>query len=133
MSQARITLHAVCHGSGKTSVIGPLLVLFLADGDQLVTQVVPAALLQMSREMMWRRFGAVVSKRIFTFTFERSTGVADPSDLTTLIKKLQIARDARGVMVAAPASLKSLMLKFIEAVSATAATSDGGDSSAAEK
>ena len=41
---------SVCHqmlmGEGKTTVISPLLALLLADGSQLVMQVVPAPLLR---------------------------------------------------------------------------------------
>lgn len=33
-------------GGGKTTVVGPLLALLLADGASLVIQVVPAALLE---------------------------------------------------------------------------------------
>ena len=59
-------------GAGKTTCIGPLLALMLADGKSLVTQVVPNALLTMSRNVMWGRFCNVVVKPVFTLTFDRS-------------------------------------------------------------
>jgi len=33
-------------GAGKTTVVGPLLTLMLADGNRLITQVMPSSLLQ---------------------------------------------------------------------------------------
>lgn len=49
--------------SGKTTVIAPLLALRLADGNSLVTQVVPAALCAMARAVMRGRIGGSVFKR----------------------------------------------------------------------
>ena len=39
-------------GAGKTTVVGPLLSLMLADGETLVTQIMPAALLDQSRNVL---------------------------------------------------------------------------------
>ncbi len=47
-------------GAGKTTVVGPLLALMLADGKQLVTQVVPHALLEFSRSVMRSTFSCIV-------------------------------------------------------------------------
>ena len=62
-------------GAGKTTVIGPLLALLLGDGKSLVAQVVPAALLEMSRDVMRRSFAAIVPKPVLTFEFDRHTPV----------------------------------------------------------
>ena len=51
--------HQMLMGGGKTTVVGPLLALMLADGESLVTQVVPRALLQMSRAVMREKFSAL--------------------------------------------------------------------------
>ncbi len=53
-------------------VVCPLLTLILADGATLVTQVMPSALLEQSRRALRSRFSAVVCKRVFTLSFERS-------------------------------------------------------------
>ena len=57
---------AFCSLFSKTTVIGPLLALILADGRRLVTQVVPSALLEFSRSIMRSRFTHIITKRIHT-------------------------------------------------------------------
>lgn len=51
-------------GAGKTTVVGPLLVLILADGKSLVTQVMPTALLEQSRNVLRARFMSVIKKKV---------------------------------------------------------------------
>ena len=58
--------------AGKTTVIAPMLALMLADGKRLVTQVVPAQLLSMSRGVLRECFSNVVVKRIYTLFFSRA-------------------------------------------------------------
>ena len=72
----RSMCHQMIMGAGKTTVVAPLLALILADGKSLVTQVVPHALLEMSRGVMREKFAAVVRKPIFTFYFDRVTNVS---------------------------------------------------------
>ena len=48
-------------GGGKTTVVGPLLALLLGDGKTLVMQVVPAALLEFSRQVRVRACGVKYS------------------------------------------------------------------------
>ena len=55
-------VHQMIMGGGKTTVIGPLLALLLADRKSLVVQVVPLALLEMSRSVMREKFSAVIHK-----------------------------------------------------------------------
>jgi hypothetical protein len=99
-------------GAGKTTVIGPLMALILADGQSLVTQVVPTPLLEFSRGIMRSRFTRIISKRIHTFTFDRT--VKRVKDITRLFDKLNAARRTRGVVVTTPEAIKSLMLKQLE-------------------
>jgi hypothetical protein len=67
-------------GAGKTTVVSPLLSLCLADGDRLVTQVMPTNLLEQSRNVLRRAFSSpVMPKRIYTFAFSR--GVEDDSNV----------------------------------------------------
>jgi hypothetical protein len=51
--------------------VAPLLALMLADGERLVTEVVPRALLEMTRSIMRSRFASVILKRVMTFSFDR--------------------------------------------------------------
>lgn len=46
-------------------MVGPLLTLLLADGQQLVTQVMPTALLEQTRTIMRGRFSQV-SQQLLT-------------------------------------------------------------------
>lgn len=62
-------------GAGKTTVVGPLLALMLGDGEQLVTQVVPPALLEFSRSVMRATFSSIMHKRIYTLSFDRASKV----------------------------------------------------------
>jgi Protein of unknown function (DUF3638) len=96
-------------GQGKTTVVGPLLALMLADGRPLVVQVVPPALLEFSRGVLRSTFSSIIHKRIFTLTFDR-TSQADESTL----RKLATARTSKGIVVATPMTVKSIMLKLVE-------------------
>ena len=101
-------------GAGKTTVVGPLLTLLLADGKRLITQVMPTALLQQTRTVLRNRFSTkILPKSVFTLIFERS--VPDDVDIVSLIQeKMQLCLETRSVMCAAPEAIKSLFLKFIE-------------------
>ena len=96
-------------GAGKTSVVAPLLALIVADGKSLVLSVVPKALVEMSRTRMRETFAAIMVKRIYTLDFDRSTTVT-PS----MRRSLENAAANRGVVVATPTTLKSIMLSYIE-------------------
>ncbi len=106
---------AMCHqmimGGGKTTVVMPLLALICADGSQLVMQVVPAPLLEMSRSILRERFSALIRKPVFTFKFDRFRMVNE-----TLYRRLISARDAKAVVITDPSSVKSFYLKFIEMI-----------------
>lgn len=104
-------------GQGKTSVVAPLLTLMLADGRQLVTQVMPTALVEQTRAVLRRCFGVVMVKHVFTLQFDRTRGDEGSTgswEVEALLTKLQSAVTDRAVVVAAPESLKSLFLKYIE-------------------
>jgi hypothetical protein len=96
-------------GAGKTSVVAPLLALIVADGKSLVLSVVPKALVEMSRTRMRETFAAIMVKRIYTLDFDRSTTVT-PS----MRRSLENAAANRGVVVATPTTLKSIMLSYVE-------------------
>ena len=100
-------------GAGKTTVVGPLLALILADGDRLVMQVVPSALLPMSRAVLRSRFTALLPKRILTLEFDRGWK-DDPRLIAKLYHKLEMARRNKGVVIATAVSVKSVFLKYVE-------------------
>ena len=109
-----LTFENVCQlimGAGKTTVIAPLLAMFLATSSTAVVQVVPASLLEMTRGVMRERFSALVQKPVYTFLFDRSDEVDE-----AMLRKLEKARASRAVIVASPTSIKSFVLKFTEII-----------------
>lgn len=96
-------------GAGKTSVVAPLLALILADGKSLVLSVVPKALVEMSRTRMRETFAAIMVKRIYTLDFDRSKTVRP-----AMRRSLENAAKNRGIVVATPTTIKSIMLSYIE-------------------
>ena len=95
-------------------LVGPLLTLMLADGKQLIMQVMPSALLQQTKDVMKSCFStSILPKKVFTLEFERS--VEDSAEFVSkLYAKLNDARKGGSVVCAAPEAIKSLALKFVE-------------------
>ena len=102
--------NSLCHqmimGSGKTTVVSPLLCLLLANEQTLITQVAPTALLEMTRSVL-RQCLAGFGLPVFTFHFTR-TSEADRG----LLDKLTTTRSFRGVLCTNPVRnlLTSLLL-----------------------
>ena len=110
MWSRRSIVHQMIMGSGKTTVVAPLLSLLLGDGETLVVSVVPKSLLEFTRGVVRSTFGdTVLSKPIYTLPMERSTKIDE-----RLVFKLKTAAAARGVVVTHPTALKSFVLKFVE-------------------
>ena len=109
LCQGKSLVKQMIMGAGKTTVVAPLLALMLADGDSLVLSVVPKALLEMTRKQMRETFATIMSKRIYTLQFDRSTEVTPNTS-----KVLANAAKNRGVVVATPTTIKSVMLCFVE-------------------
>eukprot|EP00796_Vickermania_ingenoplastis_P003610 gene3610-2550_t len=117
LQAGRSRVQQMIMGQGKTSVVAPLLTLILADGKQLVTQVMPTALVEQTRAVLRRCFGVVIVKHVFTLQFDRSRaedGVGGSWEVEGLLVKLERAVVDRAVVVAAPECIKSLFLKYIE-------------------
>lgn len=76
-----------------------------------MAQVVPPALLDASTDILRRSFSHIMEKRVFTFACERGTVLS-----VQLLQKLQTAVRTRGIVVLTPGSLKSVLLKLIEAL-----------------
>lgn len=71
--------------------------------------IVPKALVEMSRTRMRETFAAIMVKRIYTLDFDRST-VVKPS----MRRSLENAMSNRGVVIATPTTVKSVMLCYVE-------------------
>ena len=111
--EGRSTVKGMLMGEGKTTVVGPLLALMLADGKRLVISCQPPALLEFSRSIQRSTFSAIMFKRIFTLTLERSSKVD-----AKLYSKLLNARQTGGIVISTPTAIKSIQLKFIELLAA---------------
>ncbi|MAT98943.1 MAG: hypothetical protein CL608_17505, partial [Anaerolineaceae bacterium] len=96
-------------GGGKTTVVGPLLALMLADGERLVVQTMPPALLEQSKATLRATFSSIVRKRVFTLSFDRGSEMR-----WATVDKLHSAARNRGVVLATAATIKSLQLKLLE-------------------
>lgn len=113
------SVHQLLMGAGKTTVVGPLLALMLADGQSLVTQVVPAPLVSQTCDVLRLRFGSVLFKRVSTLNFERaSREYNNKFRLELLFDRLDRARKEGAIVVAAPESIKSIMLKYLDLLQA---------------
>ena len=93
-------------GAGKTTVVSPLINLMIADGKNLMVQVVPPQLLEFSRSRLRETFSSTMQKRIYTFDFDRSSELNPQT-----FQKFENAIQTAGVIVTTPTSIKSLMLK----------------------
>jgi hypothetical protein len=109
------SVHQMIMGAGKTSVVCPMLVLMLADGKSLVTQVVLNSLLEMSRDVLRSVFSSVVHKRVYTLSFDRSNSAGEsPGAMRTLYTRINRARLEGAVVCTTPEAVKSLMLKYVD-------------------
>eukprot|EP00961_Rhodomonas_salina_P183209 2473362-Rhodomonas_salina.1 len=111
-SKGESTVQQMIMGSGKSTVIAPLLSLFLSSSKQMVLQVVPDSLLQQSRDIMSAVFGNVLTKRVQTFRFDRR--ITEPKRVADLLQGLEDALEHQAVVCTTPGSIKSLFLKFLE-------------------
>ena len=100
-------------GAGKTTVIGPLLSLCLADSKRLVMLTCPPNLLEMARNRLREVFSSVMPKKIFTLEFQRNFD-DDPNIILDIIRKLNDAVTHRGIVCAKPEVIKSTLLKMVE-------------------
>lgn len=107
--QGRPLVKQMLMGGGKTTVVGPMLALTLGDGDMLVLQTMPQALLEQSKATLRATFSAIMSKRVFTLVFERSSELGWDT-----VEKLLAARRNRGVVLCTASTIKSLQLKMLE-------------------
>lgn len=101
-------------GAGKTTVIAPLLALMLADGQSLVTNVVPSSLLEQTLGIMRGAFSSLIQKRCYTLQFDRmSESSSSLEALAALVRKMERARRSRSIVCSTPEAIKSVMLKYV--------------------
>lgn len=100
-------------GMGKTACVSPLCCLFMANGQSIVAQVVPAALLAQTQTLLSEIFAQVIPKRVVTLDFDR-TRADDPVALRQLYAKIAATRRDRGVLITTASALKSMALLFVE-------------------
>ena len=103
-------------GGGKTSVVSPLLGLMLANGERLVSLIVPDSLLKQSMDEIQSKFMQIMTKQVAEFRFQRSTDPHDVKmhDFKARAKLLRAARTQGAIYCAGPSSMKSLMLELVD-------------------
>ena len=109
---------SICHqmlmGEGKTTVVAPLLTQLLADGTQLVMQIVPAALQSFSLSVLRSCFGTgylIDLKFVGSFSFDRRSVVTEG-----MLYQARACVDERAVVISTPTSIKAFTLKLLELV-----------------
>ena len=96
--EGRSLCHQMLMGAGKTTVVGPLLALLLADGDSLVMSAVPTALLPMTLEVSRSRLGLLNQRpvHVFVISIDRHLDVEEPISLAHSVAGWRSYRPAPG-------------------------------------
>ncbi|KAH0834166.1 hypothetical protein J3R83DRAFT_11472 [Lanmaoa asiatica] len=100
-------------GEGKSSVIVPIVVVDLADGDQLVRVIVPKALTTQMFHLLADRLGGLVNRRIYFIPFSRSLEV-NHQKMVALCDVMSECMKERGILVVQPEHILSLRLVSVE-------------------
>ncbi|KAH0834163.1 hypothetical protein J3R83DRAFT_11469 [Lanmaoa asiatica] len=100
-------------GEGKSSVIIPIVVAVLADGDQLVRVIVPKALTTQMFHLLADRLGGLVNRRIYFIPFSRSLEV-NHQKAASLHEIVSECTKERGILVVQPEHILSLRLVSVE-------------------
>jgi hypothetical protein len=100
-------------GEGKTSVIIPLLIASLANGDNLVRIIVLNSLLKVNYSGLVQKLGGLLNKRVYTFPCNRD--ISFTTDRTKQYQRLyEECRLKRGVVLTLPEYCLSFKLKGLE-------------------
>jgi len=96
---------------------------------RLTVQVVPDQLMETARGALWSAFSGLIPKVVPTFELARSVKRvagqrayntaedrlhAATAEATSMLQRCQVAAQSGGVVLATPASVKSLVLRFVE-------------------
>lgn len=108
----RSSVQQMIMGAGKSTVIGPLLGLMLADTTKLVMLICPEALVPMSRDCLVGILGCVLGRKVYNFHWARSA-CPEIADIVAVQKKLERAVNGSGAFISTPTSIKTFMLQYI--------------------
>ena len=100
-------------GEGKSSVIVPIIVAILANGDQLVRVIVPKALTAQMFHTLVDRLGGLTNRRVYFIPFSRSLKI-DCQRAEALLQIMSECMKSCGVLLAQPEHLLSLKLVSVE-------------------
>ncbi|MFA5878676.1 MAG: DUF3638 domain-containing protein [Candidatus Margulisiibacteriota bacterium] len=100
-------------GTGKTKVILPILGLALANGENLVTLMVPASLYETVMQQLKSVSQEFFQRKIYSFKFTRDMKM-NSTQFSALEKRLTEVMLNKGSLLTTPESIQSLILKFIE-------------------
>ena len=100
-------------GEGKSSVIVPISVAVLADGDQVVRVIVPKALTSQMFQLLVDRLGGLANRRIYFLPFSRSVEI-NPQQIASLRDVMAECMHNHGILVVQPEHVLSLKLVTVE-------------------
>ncbi|WEW61692.1 hypothetical protein PRK78_007184 [Emydomyces testavorans] len=96
-------------GEGKTSVITPMVVSKLADGNCLARVIVLKPLLRQSISLLSHRLGGLINRRVYHIPFSRNTDIS-ANDVASLQDMYRECKQQQGIMVALPEHILSFRL-----------------------
>lgn len=106
-------LYQLNMGKGKTSVVSPLDILSLADGQWIVRVNSLAALRRFTMDGLSSKFGGLLLKRVYQLPFSRDVDISVPH-LQKIIHMLITCQQDRHILVMTPEHRLSLNLKYQE-------------------
>lgn len=112
-SSSKNSLIQLNMGEGKSSVIIPLVAVALANGTKMVRIIVLKSLSKQMSQIMNRRLGGLVNRKIFYMPFSRKTTV-DQGVVGQIEIMLKDCMSGKGVLLAHPEHILSFKLMGIE-------------------
>ncbi|KAH7024585.1 uncharacterized protein B0I36DRAFT_416058 [Microdochium trichocladiopsis] len=100
-------------GEGKSSVIVPMLVTSLADGNNLMRVIVAKPQSKQMVHMLVSKLGGLVDRQVFHLPFSRAIKVGQP-EINAIKELLSRCRDQGGVLLVQPEHILSFQLMGIE-------------------
>jgi len=107
-----VALEAIM-GSGKTSVLTPLMQLFHADGKNAAVVVMPDALMTSMATELEERSGKSFGQNLQVMTFSRSSDL-DEAGLENILYRLKDIQEKKQILLMGNRSVQSLYLQFVE-------------------
>lgn len=101
-------------GAGKTSVVLPLLLEMIADGDNLAMAILPEPLMASMSKELADRVGPSFKKKVHVIEYSRDMPGETTKRLSTILSQLESIRKNREVLLMTSSTVQSLYLKFME-------------------